>query len=188
MKFKIWLFGILVFLMVFVIRVIQVNTMYPAHETRIVTFGETTRGQNGLEYTIVDAYFIPHDEMTVLFNDVDPEHEVYKQIPGEESELFFIEMKICNPTEKELRMSLPVNAESNAWCNSMDAFVYEYLHPSEDGLLAPSETTTIKIPIFVNKLQLPAEQWEAVRERTYYLMVSLRPEIVKMQLPYMGGQ
>jgi len=65
MKFKKWLLPIaaLFFLAVFVIRVLQVNTMNPIGGERTVAFGETEISRTGLKYTIADAYFVPYDEM-----------------------------------------------------------------------------------------------------------------------------
>ena len=190
MKLKRWLqlTMLLLLLVGFIIRFVQINTTYPIGRERSIAFGETETSRKGLEYTISDAYFVPYDEMAAIFNAMDPEHEEYTLIPGEEIELIMIEMEVHNPTEEEMGFGLPTDMESAAWTNGMDVIMFYFLNPENDGVLTAGETTTVKMPFEVRKMHFPAEQWETVRERTYYLTLSLVPEIVKMQLPYMGDR
>jgi hypothetical protein len=190
MKIKKWLpwAALFLFLAVFIIRVIWVNTTYPEPNKYIVAVGETATSPRGLELTVKDAYFVPHDELAELFLAADNEHNRYDDIPGKEAELAVIELELYNPKDEEQGLDLPTNLESGAWTNGMDKTMFIYLNPGYDAPLMPRETKTFKLPFNVRNIHFRENQWGTVRERTYYLTLSLVPEIVKMELPYMGDQ
>lgn len=186
MKLKKWLIlgGILVFVVVFAVRFVQVNTRYPAPSYRSVEPGEVEIPKSGLEYSVSDAYFISPEEITALYDAIDPEQALYtRYIPGEQEQLLMIEMTIYNPTNEEKEFGVPTNLESGAWSNGLDAPMYVYLNPEAEKPLASGESITVKMPFTMLYLQFTPSKWKTVQEREYQLMLSLYPEKVVMELP-----
>lgn len=186
MKLKKWLIlgGVLVFAVVLVVRFVQVNIRYPAPSYRSVEPGEVEIPKSGLEYSISDAYFLPPEEITALYDAIDPNQATYtRYIPGEQEELLMIEMTIHNPTDEEKEFGVPTNLESKAWCNGLDVPMYVYLNPETNESLASGESITVKMPFTMLYLQFKPSQWESVRDREYQLLLSLYPEKAVMKLP-----
>ena len=189
MKLKRWLLwgALVVFLFVFTIRVVWVNTTYPEPSKYIVAVGETVTGPYGLKYTIQDAEFLSEDEVGALYDAIDPERTKYTRSPASG---VLIELSILNPTQEEQRINVPSNLESNAWKNGLAVPIYYYLNQNivESNTIKPGETVIVKLPFTAALLSFPSEQIPTLCERKYYLVVSLTPEVVKMELPYIGDK
>lgn len=186
MKLKKWLLlgGILAFVVVFAVRFVQVNTRYPAPSYRSVEPGEVETSKSGLEYSISDAYFLPPEEITALYDAIDPDQALYtRHIPGEQEEVIMVEMTIHNPTNEIKEFGVPTNLESEAWSNGLNSPMYAYLNPEAEEPLKSGESITVKMPFMVSYLHFKPSQWKTVRDREYQLMLSLYPEKVVMELP-----
>lgn len=186
MKLKKWLLlGIvLIFAIVFVVRFVQVNTKYPAPSYRFVQLGEVEIPESGLEYSVSRAYFASPEEITALYDAIDPDQTMYtRYIPGEQEELLMVELTIHNPTQEEQYFGVPDSLESGAWRNGVDVPMYDYLNPKAFEALGSGETITVKMPFTMSYNQFTPSRWKTVREREYQLMLSLYPEKVVMEIP-----
>ena len=186
MKWKKWLVlgGVLVFAIVFVVRFVQVNTKYPAPSYRFVQPGEVETPKSGLEYSVSGAYFASPEEITALYDAIDPDQAIYtRYIPGEQEELLMVELTIHNPTEEEQYFGVPNNLESGAWKNGVDVPMYNYLNPEAFEPLESGESITVKMPFTMSYVQFIPSRWKTVRDRQYNLLLSLYPEKVVMELP-----
>lgn len=97
MKLKKWLLlgGVLIFAIVFVVRFVQVNTKYPAPSYRFIEPGEVETPKSELEYSVSGAYFVSPEEITALYDAIDPDQTMYtRYIPGEQEELLMVELTI----------------------------------------------------------------------------------------------
>lgn len=185
MKLKKWLLlGIvLIFAIVFVVRFVQVNTKYPAPSYRFIEPGEVETSKSGLEYSISGTYFASPEEITALYDAVDPDQTMRRFVPGEEEELLMVELTIHNPTEEEQYFGVPNSLESGAWSNGISVPMYDYLNPETDEPLDSGETITVKMPFRLSYIQFTPSRWKTVRDRQYDLLLSLYPEKVVMELP-----
>lgn len=185
MKLKKWLLlgGVLIFAIVFVVRFVQVNTKYPAPSYRFVQPGEVEIPKSGLEYSISGAYFASPEEITALYDAIDPAQTMRRFVPGEEEELLMVELTIHNPTEEEQYFGIPNSLESGCWSNGLDALMYDYLNPEASEALGSGETITVKMPFSMTYRQFTPSRWKTVRDRQYDLLLSLYPEKVVMELP-----
>lgn len=186
MKLKKWLLlgGVLVFAVVFVVRFVQVNTKYPAPSYRFIEPGEVEIPESGLEYTVSGAYFASPEEITALYDAIDPDQTMYtRYIPGEQEELLMVELTIHNPTEEEQYFGVPDSLESGCWSNGLSVPMYDYLNPEADEPLDSRETITVKMPFRLSYVQFTPSRWKTVRDRQYDLLLSLYPEKVVMELP-----
>lgn len=181
MKKRMWLYavGICGLLVLFVIRVWQVNQNAKFPEIQEIPQGESAE-YRGLEYTVVSATLWDSADF-FLQNEQLAEYQS-AEIPPEDIKLLLVSYRIEKRTD-ENRLDLYIPIQYAHLFNGVDVYMAQAMNPSvADGSFTSGDVITIPYEIY--KSNLTETQWEDVEalRMEYETVLGTYPVKIQMQI------
>lgn len=183
---KIRLSGLIFVLIVLLgLRYYEVNTRFPSPKEKTIEFGEGI-DYNGCTYQLTSWEWKDGSVIKELL----PNYSLLLQENGEEypiekEKVAFASIKVTNVSNQTQEVDFTsVALESGAWHNQWDIEVFNALNEGK-GLVFQmeiGESCEIMIPIILFESQFTGNQWKAVEQREFHIVLSSYPE--KIYLTY----
>ena len=164
-------------LCLYTMRVVQLNTKWPAPELEVYQLGDTVEGPYGTEYTVHSARFMSQEEGEQYYVE---RNRDWQQI------YLVVDVSFTNTTDRELQESFGfLSPRSGAWSNGNNPYFYTAMNESGgkySEFVAPGETIRRTLVYNLVDVQFRDYQWPHVTERPVELIINSYPVLRVVEL------
>lgn len=182
-KITVILVIVLAFVSTYAVMFFSVNAKFPQNKKQIYKVGQSFSVQ-GAQVTLLKSHWISNKEIKADAELTDYIEQLEKTSLSDERSLFLVDLKIKNPTKKDINLDLTAfHIESGSFSEQFDYLLSAYFNNSGVYLkLKSGEEKTVSMPIEISNLMFIYYDYQSIKSQKFYMVCSLYPEKIMCEV------